>query len=128
MADVVHPAAPFELVIDLKLFGDALVGFHLIDQLRKHFFCLSVDFGEVVVEGAVDHQFGVQKFLMFADVGEIAFAPDADVCFGEFEARDVIVAVAFVPQAVGFVVDILFHRYASFSRSVKGESSDTKVS
>ena len=33
---------------------------------------------------------------MFAGVGEIAFTPDADVCFGEFEARDVIVAVAFV--------------------------------
>ena len=65
---------------------------------------------------------------MFADVGEIAFAPDADVCFGEFEARDVIIAVTFVPQAVGFVVNILLHRYASLSRSVKGESSDTKVS
>ena len=128
VADVVHPADPFELVIDFKLFGDALIGFHLIDQLRKHFFCLSVDFGKVVVESAAYHQFGVQKFLVFADVGEIAFAPDADIRFGEFEARDVIITVAFILQTVAFVVDILFHCYASFNKSVKGESSDTKVS
>ena len=54
VADVVHPAHPFHLVVDFKLFGDALIGFHLIDQLRKHFFRLVIDFGEVVVEGAVD--------------------------------------------------------------------------
>ena len=108
VADVVHAADPFHLVFCFKLFGYALVSFHLVYQLGKHFFCLSVDFGEVVVEGAAYHQFGVQKFLVFADVGEIAFAPYTDVCFGEFEARDVIIAVTFVPQAVGFVVNILF--------------------
>ena len=97
MADVVHPADPFHLVICFELFGDALIGFHLIYQLRKHFFRLFIDFGEVVVEGAVYHQFGVQKFFVFADVGEIAFAPDTNVCFREFEARDVIITVAFLP-------------------------------
>ena len=60
VTDVVHPADPFELVVDFKLFGDALAGFHLVYQLRKHFFCLGIDFGEVVVEVAVDRQFGVQ--------------------------------------------------------------------
>ena len=35
VADVVHPADPFELVIGFELFGDALADFHLIDQLRK---------------------------------------------------------------------------------------------
>ena len=69
MADVVHPADPFELVFCFELFGDALIVFYLIYQLGKHFFCLFVDFGEVVVEGAVDCQFGVQKFFVFADVG-----------------------------------------------------------
>ena len=97
VADVVHPADPFELVICFELFGDALIGFHLVYQLRKHVFRQSVDFGEVVVEGAVYHQFGVQKLLVFADVGEIAFAPNADVGFGELEARDVLITVAFVP-------------------------------
>ena len=88
VADVVHSAHPLHLVICFELFGDALIDFHLIYQLRKHFFCLPIDFGKVIVEGAVDRQFGVQEFLMFADVGEIAFAPYTDVCFGEFEARD----------------------------------------
>ena len=83
-ADVVHPAYPFHLVIRFELFSDALIGFHLVYQLRKHFFCLFVDFGKVVVESAAYHQFGVQEFLVLADVGEIAFAPDADVGFGEF--------------------------------------------
>ena len=111
VADVVHPAHPFHLVICFELFGDALAGFHLSYQLRKHFFCLGVDFGEVVIESAVDRQLGVQEFLVFADVGEIAFAPYTDVCFEEFEAGYVIITVAFIPQAVAFVVDILFHRY-----------------
>ena len=97
VVDVVHPAHPFHLVIDFKLFGDTLIGFHLIYQFRKHVFCLFVDFGEVVVEGAVHHQFGVQEFLVFADVGEIAFAPNADVCFRKFEAGNIIIAVTFVP-------------------------------
>ena len=104
MSDVVHTAHPFELVICFELFDDAFAVLHLIYQLRKHFFCLFVDFGEVDVEGAVDCQFGMQKILVLADVGEIAFTPDADVYFGELEARDVIIAVAFVPQTVGSIV------------------------
>ena len=34
---------------------------------------------------------------MFADVGKIAFAPYTYIYIGEFEARDVIIAVTFVP-------------------------------
>ena len=57
--------------------------------------------------------------------GEEAFIAKANL---KFEARDIVIAVAFVPQTVAFIIDISFHHHASLSKSLNGASSFTKVS
>ena len=52
VSGAVHLPDPFHLIIRFKLLGDTVLCRHLFYKLRKHSFCLFVNFGQVVVQFA----------------------------------------------------------------------------
>lgn len=78
MSDIVHTPYPFHLAIRLKLLGDVFLLYHMFYKLRKHFFCLLVDFSKVGVQLAAKKQGCIYGIAVFTEIPTPFLAPNAN--------------------------------------------------
>ena len=78
LSDIVHTPYPFHLAIRLKLLGDVFLLYHMFYKLRKHFFCLLVDFSKVGVQLAAKKQGCIYGIAVFTEIPTPFLAPNAN--------------------------------------------------
>ena len=76
------------------------------------FLRLSVDVNKVAVQLAAGQQVGIAYTAMLLEIAAMPLSPYPDIClffFRQFQTRQVIVALQFVPQSVVFIKFVFFH-------------------
>lgn len=110
--NIIHCPYPRHLVDCFKLFRYTLTLCHLLYQPRKHFLCLLINISKITVQLARCKQISVKDTLMLFDISQMALSPNADrlaFFFGECQARQIIIALLFVPKTVLYIINSVFH-------------------
>lgn len=76
--NVIHLFYPFHLIFSFELLRDTLLLCHLFYKLRKHFFCLLVDFSKVGVQLAAKKQGCIYGIAVFTEIPTPFLAPNAN--------------------------------------------------
>ena len=100
------------MILDLKLFCDALTLGHLLYQIKKHRFSLHVQIGKISVQLAGDLQLCVQCLAVLPEIPQMPLTPSADgplFFSGQLQTWNEIIALQLIPKSVLFVVDVFFH-------------------
>ena len=112
VSDVVHALHPQHLILRFVRFCNALCYCHLINQSKEHLPRLIVQFGEITVQLAGSQQFRIHHLSMLPENPKAPLPPNPDwaLFFRRYgQAWEITAPVQLVPQAILFIVDLLFH-------------------
>lgn len=100
LMDISHLSNPFHRLFWFELFCHSLPFSHFLNQAVVHFLCLLVNVGKVLVQFSLNQHSGVGCFSMLFQVVLVSLSPYPDwlIIFDrECQARDIIIALQFVP-------------------------------
>ena len=100
ISNAIHLPHPLHRIGCFQLLGHTFALCHLLYKTLEHFLRLSVDVKKVAVQLAAGQQVGIAHTAMLLEIPKVPLSSYPDIClffFRQFQARQVIIALQFVP-------------------------------